>query len=197
MLLRGAVLSWPFSHWLVKKKMSCFGNLVSIEAISRLIRKFPVCFIAYWKYFLKCLSLKNQCVISARLVSPNGIAKVMFAKHSPHKPLCRQAAVLGWTRSSKKQLHCDSTTKPQYCHGLGKSTFQWFTHWTVVFVSSIANRMTLFRNLPIDVKISACVGEEKSRVKSVSPRNVAIFKQNLQENQKDILEMCRCTVYRH
>jgi len=49
--------------------------------------------------------------------------------------------------------------------------------------------MTLFRNVPIDVKISACVGEEKNRVNSVSPRNVAIVKQNLQENQRDILEM--------
>lgn len=43
----------------------------------------------------------------------------------------------------------------------------------------LQNRMTLFRNLPIDVKISACVGEEKNRVNSVSPRNDAIVKQNL------------------
>jgi len=43
-------------------------------------------------------------LISAKLVSPNGIAKVMFAKHSPHLPLCRQTAVLVWTRSSNKQL---------------------------------------------------------------------------------------------
>lgn len=50
--------------------------------------------------------------------------------------------------------------------------------------------------LPIDVKISACAGEEKDdRVNSVNTRIVAIVKENLQENQTATLEMCRLTLH--
>lgn len=50
--------------------------------------------------------------------------------------------------------------------------------------------------VPIDVKISARVGEEKDdRVSRENTRNVAIVKQNLQGNQTDTLEMCRYTLY--